>query len=183
MTKISHSGDDGTTSLPDGRRVPKHSAVIEVYGRIDELISWIGLLGDLKENTARRNFLISIQQNLMLMLSSLSDEAGRSSVLSGIDCITDVEHETSIMESELPPLNDFVLPGGNLSSSYCHIARCVCRNAERAFVELKSGVHVHDFTGIYLNRLADYLFTLSRKILYDSGNQDNTWTSRQINNS
>jgi cob(I)alamin adenosyltransferase len=171
----SHPGDDGTTSLPDGRRVSKQSAIIEVYGRIDELISWLGLLGDLKENSGRKNFLTTIQQNLMRMLSALSDRPGENPVLT-VECLTEVEHETDILESGLPRLNGFVLPGGNLASSYCHIARCVCRNAERAFVELKLRQPVPDITGKYLNRLSDYLFTLSRWLLYESGNQDVIWS-------
>jgi cob(I)alamin adenosyltransferase len=168
----SHTGDDGNTSLPDGRRISKNSQVIEVYGRIDELVAWIGLLGDLNENSVRKHFLKAIQQNLMNMLSSVSTEAGSNSVLPGDDCMIEIENQTVILEDHLKPLDGFVLPGGNIASSYCHIARCVCRNAERAFVELKLQEPVHDILGKYLNRLSDYLFALARTILYESGNQD-----------
>jgi cob(I)alamin adenosyltransferase len=172
----SHTGDDGNTSLPDGRRVSKHSPVIEVYGRVDELVAWIGLLADLNENSARKQFLTAIQENLMRMFSCVPGKAGEKSVLPGEDCITEIENETGKLEAQLNPLNGFVLPGGNIASSYCHIARCVCRNAERAFVELKSQEPVLDITGKYLNRLSDYLFTLSRTILHETGNQDIKWS-------
>ncbi len=161
------TGDDGTTSLSGGRRVPKHSIRVEAYGSVDELIAWIGLLRDHKENIKRKELLINIQSQLMKCAAALaydSKNPGSKMILPDSDCVAVLEKEIDIMEETLPPLRNFILPGGNILISYCHIARCVCRRAERAVSVLNKTEESPEMVIKYLNRLSDFLFVLSRKI-------------------
>lgn len=161
------TGDDGTTSLSGGRRVPKHSIHVEAYGSVDELIAWFGLLRDHKENLKRKELLIYIQSQLMLCAAALAyDRENTNSIklLPDADCISIIEKEIDMMEETLPPLKNFILPGGNILVSYCHIARCVCRRAERAVLRLNEAEESPEIVNKFLNRLSDFLFVLSRKI-------------------
>lgn len=161
------TGDDGTTSLSGGRRVPKHSIRVEAYGSVDELIAWFGLLRDHKENLKRKELLIYIQSQLMLCAAALAyDRENTNSIklLPDADCISVIEKEIDMMEETLPPLKNFILPGGNILVSYCHIARCVCRRAERAVLRLNEAEESPEIVNKFLNRLSDFLFVLSRKI-------------------
>ena len=157
MKIYSLTGDDGTTSLAGGKRVPKHSLEIETYGSIDELIAWIGLLRDHKENMHRKDMLIYIQNQLMSC-------ANAKIILPEPNCVRILENEIDKTEATLTPLQDFILPGGDILISYCHIARCVCRRAERAVVRLNEAEKTPPIVIKFLNRLSDYLFVLSRKI-------------------
>ncbi|MCX6322078.1 MAG: cob(I)yrinic acid a,c-diamide adenosyltransferase [Bacteroidia bacterium] len=161
------TGDDGTTSLSGGRRVPKHSIRMEAYGSVDELIAWFGLLRDHKENLKRKELLIYIQSQLMLCAAALAyDRENTNSIklLPDADCISVIEKEIDMMEETLSPLKNFILPGGNILVSYCHIARCVCRRAERAVLRLNEAEESPEIVNKFLNRLSDFLFVLSRKI-------------------
>jgi cob(I)alamin adenosyltransferase len=161
------TGDDGTTSLSGGRRVPKHSIRMEAYGSVDELIAWFGLLRDHKENLKRKELLIYIQSQLMLCAAALAyDRENTNSIklLPDADCISVIEKEIDMMEETLPPLKKFILSGGNILVSYCHIARCVCRRAERAVLRLNETEESPEIVNKFLNRLSDFLFVLSRKI-------------------
>lgn len=161
------TGDDGITSLSGGRRVPKHSIRMEAYGSVDELIAWFGLLRDHKENLKRKELLIYIQSQLMLCAAALAyDRENTNSIklLPDADCISVIEKEIDMMEETLPPLKNFVLPGGNILVSYCHIARCVCRRTERAVLRLNEAEESPEIVNKFLNRLSDFLFVLSRKI-------------------
>jgi cob(I)alamin adenosyltransferase len=167
MKIYSLTGDDGTTSLAGGKRVKKDSPRIESCGSIDELVAWIGLLRDFKENTHRKDFLIYIQTQLMLCANALASDYENSKakiVLPEHDCLSVLENEIDKMNETLPPLRDFLLPGGNMLISYCHIARCVCRRAERTVVKLNESEKMPAIIIKFLNRLSDYLFVLSRKI-------------------
>ncbi len=167
MRIYTRTGDDGNTSLTGGRRVPKHHLRIEAYGSVDELISWIGLLRDFRENNSRREILIYIQYQLMGCAAILADEKDNGKSEGHIhdqDCVSAVENEIDKMEAKLPALKNFILPGGHILVSYCHIARCVCRRAERAVVRLSNTEKVPDIICKFLNRLSDYLFVLSRLI-------------------
>jgi cob(I)alamin adenosyltransferase len=160
------TGDDGTTSLSGGRRVPKHSLRVEAYGSVDELIAWVGLLRDHKENNKRKELLIYIQSQLMMCAAALAWDSKNSvsrKILPDPDCISVIEKEIDLMEETLSPLNNFILPGGNLLISYCHIARCVCRRAERAVIRLSKTEESPEIVTKFLNRLSDFLFVLSRK--------------------
>jgi cob(I)alamin adenosyltransferase len=161
------TGDDGTTSLSGGRRIPKHSIRVEAYGSIDELIAWFGLLRDHKENQKRGELLIYIQNQLMKCVAALAHDTENNNskmLLPDADCILVIEKEIDRMEESLPPLKNFFLPGGNILVSYCHIARCVCRRAERAVLRLKEVEESPEIVNKFLNRLSDYLFVLSRNI-------------------
>ncbi len=161
------TGDDGTTSLSGGRRVPKHSIRVEAYGSVDELIAWFGLLRDHKENLKRRELLIYIQSQLMICAAALAydrENSNSKKLLPDADCISVIEKEIDRMEDALPPLKNFILPGGNILVSYCHIARCVCRRAERAVLRLNEAEESPEIVNKFLNRLSDFLFVLSRKI-------------------
>lgn len=172
------SGDDGTTSLSGGRRVPKHSLRVEAYGSVDELIAWIGLLRDHKENLKRKDMLVYIQDQLMRCASALaydSTNTNSKSILPDPDVLSVVEKEIDRLEIGLPSLKHFILPGGNILVSHCHIARCVCRRAERAVVRLNEAEETPEIVTKILNRLSDLLFVLSRRISFDLDSEEVSW--------
>jgi cob(I)alamin adenosyltransferase len=172
------TGDDGTTSLAGGKRVPKHCLRVEAYGSVDELITWIGLLRSHKENDSRKKILLYIQDQLMRCAAVLSqDPDGKqpASVEPDSDCIKTVENEIDRLESELPVLKSFILPGGNVIVSHCHIARCVCRRAERSVLRLNEVEYTPDIVLKFLNRLSDFLFVLSRKLSLELDNEEIKW--------
>jgi cob(I)alamin adenosyltransferase len=173
------TGDDGTTSLSGGRRVPKHSVRVEAYGSVDELIAWIGLLRDCKENKNRKQLLIYIQDQLMRCAAALAYDSSNSNsrmILPYDDCISVIEKEIDLMEERLPPLKNFILPGGNTLVSYCHITRCVCRRAERAVSVLNKTEESPEIVNKFLNRLSDFLFVLSRKIALELDIEEIKWS-------
>jgi cob(I)alamin adenosyltransferase len=173
------TGDDGTTSLSGGRRIPKNSIRVEAYGSVDELIAWFGLLRDHKENLERRELLIYIQNQLMICAAALAYDRENSNsrkLLPDADCISVIEKEIDRIEETLPPLKNFILPGGNILVSYCHIARCVCRRAERAVLRLNEAEESPEIVNKFLNRLSDYLFVLSRKIGLDFDIEEIKWS-------
>jgi cob(I)alamin adenosyltransferase len=179
MKIYTRTGDDGTTSLSEGRRVPKSNIRVESYGSVDELISWIGMLRSFAENEKRRKVLIHIQDQLMICAAILSSDPkenkGRK-FMPASDAITLLEKEIDKMESTLPTLENFILPGGNQIVSYCHIARCVCRRAERTVLNLNETEKIPEIIFKYLNRLSDYLFVLSRKLSFELDNEEIKWT-------
>ena len=171
-------GDDGTTSLSGGKRVLKHCLRVEAYGSVDELISWIGLIRSFRENDSRKEFLIYIQDQLMISAAALAsgeDNSGSGSVILEKGCLKVVEAEIDKMEAKLPPINSFVLPGGNKIVSYCHIARSVCRRAERSVLRLNETEYTPEIVHKFLNRLSDYLFVLSRILSLELDNEDIKW--------
>jgi cob(I)alamin adenosyltransferase len=172
------TGDDGTTSLSGGRRVPKHSDRVDAYGSVDEIIAWIGLLRDHKENVKRKDLLIYIQDQLMRCAAALAyDNQNINSrmILPEEDCISVLEKEIDEMESTLPQLQNFILPGGNILISYCHIARCVCRRAERSISRLNKTEKSPEIVNKFINRLSDFLFVLSRKISVELDIEEVKW--------
>jgi len=172
------TGDDGTTSLAGGRRVPKHSPRVEAYGSVDEVIAWIGLLRDHKENQNRRDLLIYIQSQLMSCAAALATDTenpGNRIILPEPGCLKVLEVEIDKMEESLNPLRNFLLPGGSIPVSYCHIARCVCRRAERAVLRLNITEKTPEIVTKFLNRLSDYLFVLSRLISSELDNEEIKW--------
>jgi len=178
MKIYTRTGDDGTTSLAGGRRVPKNNNRIEAYGTIDELIAWIGLLRGLPVNSDRTVVLYSIQDKLMHSAAILS--AGTNADISRMkppveEDIKMLEDEIDHMEKDLEQLSSFILPGGNNEVSFTHIARCVCRRAERLVVSLKRKKEYDKAVARYLNRLSDYLFVLSRKTADESGLEQSKW--------
>ncbi|MEO5910078.1 MAG: cob(I)yrinic acid a,c-diamide adenosyltransferase [Pelobium sp.] len=181
MKIYTKTGDKGLTSLIGGTRVPKHHIRIESYGTVDELNSYIGLIRDQEIEASDKNFLKEVQDRLFTIGSTLASDPERSRMKIPDLHLTDIEFlekEMDKMNEFLPELKHFILPGGNPIASYCHIARCVCRRAERIVVHLADLEPVEEKVIIYLNRLSDYLFTLSRKVVYVNKNEENNWFPR-----
>lgn len=178
MKIYTKTGDEGTTSLFGGKRVSKADLRIDTYGTVDELNSWIGLLRDQPVNAVRKDFLIEVQDRLFTIGSMLATEPGNTKVkiphLSEEDIIA-LEKQIDAMDAQLEPMRFFVLPGGHQSVSFGHVARTVCRRAERLTIAL----HQHepiDLTVIrYLNRLSDYLFMLCRKMTAELNIEETAW--------
>lgn len=178
MKIYTKKGDKGETSLIGGMRVPKYDLRIESYGTVDELNSHLGLLRDYDINPDYKTQIIDIQQVLFTIGSHLAvGKEGSKMKLPELKLSLVEALETNIdkMDDVLPPMRFFVLPGGHLSVSSCHIARCVCRRAERLVVHLASEENVDALILTYLNRLSDYLFTLSRKIAFDLNVEEQPW--------
>lgn len=166
MKVYTKKGDKGTTQLIGGTRVPKSSLRIEAYGTIDELNSYIGLIRDQNIAAESKDQLIEIQDRLFTIGSLLASDGNNQMKLPQVT-ETDVTYLESCideMEIELEPMRSFVLPGGHTTVSFCHIARCVCRRAERIVVDLNENDPVDSILLVYLNRLSDYLFVLGRKL-------------------
>jgi len=179
MRIYTRTGDDGRSSLPGGGRAPKHHPCFNALGDIDELVSWIGLLRELPENSSRREFLRTLQEQLMTsaaMLAGTGSQKASSDPLHPGKFIRLLENEIDSMEAKLPQLKSFILPGGSMAASWCHIARCVCRRAERSVSELCSVKEIPEYILPLLNRISDYLFILSRFISYELNNDEITWS-------
>lgn len=178
MKIYTKTGDEGQTSLFGGKRVSKAELRINTYGTVDELNSWIGMLRDQDVNSGRVNTLIAIQDRLFTMGSMLATEPGNQKVkiptLSESD-IEALEKEIDTLDETLPPMRSFVLPGGHPSVSTGHIARTVCRRAERLVIELHHHEPVDPLVIKYLNRLSDYLFVLTRKMSQDLNAEETPW--------
>jgi len=181
MKIYTKTGDKGQTSLIGGTRVSKGYIRIHSYGTVDELNSYIGLLRDQDVNQSRKDLLKEIQDRLFTIGASLASDPEKSKMkipdLHEED-ITLLEKEIDKMNEQLPELKVFILPGGAIPVSYCHIARCVCRRAERHVIELKEKEFVADMVVMYLNRLSDYLFVLARKMGAELNAEEITWKPR-----
>lgn len=181
MKIYTKTGDKGLTSLFGGKRVPKHHLRIEAYGTVDELNSNIGLIRDQKIAPETFAVLIEIQDRLFTLGSILATEPGNEKVkvpqLNEQDILF-LENEIDKMNDVLPEMRSFVLPGGHQTVSFCHIARCVCRRAERLVVHLAEVENVPELIIKYLNRLSDYLFVLSRKISQENNANEIPWKAR-----
>jgi len=182
MKIYTKTGDKGLTSLIGGTRVPKHHIRIESYGTVDELNSYVGMIRDMEGiSDHQKNMLKEIQDRLFTIGSSLASDPERSKMkIPDLhdDDILRLENEMDEMNLEMPELKHFILPGGSVAVSFCHIARCVCRRAERITVQLAEESEVDDRVIIYLNRLSDYLFVLARKISSDNKLPENQWIPR-----
>jgi cob(I)alamin adenosyltransferase len=175
------TGDKGETSLIGGTRVPKHHIRIESYGTVDELNSYIGLIRDQNIDEQSKTVLIEIQDRLFTIGSSLASDPEKSKMkipdLKEEDIVF-LEKEIDKMDESLPEMKSFVLPGGHTTVSFCHIARCVCRRAERLTIQLSENDYVNELVIKYLNRLSDYLFVLSRKLSQDLNASEIPWKPR-----
>lgn len=165
MKIYTKTGDKGSTGLLGGTRVSKGHIRIDSYGTVDELNSYLGLLRDQEVLKEKSNELIQVQNTLFVIGSSLASDPEKSKVkipeLSD-ELVNMLEKSIDVMDSELPPMRNFVLPGGHQSVSFCHVSRCVCRRAERLVTLLSESEQVDNLVLKYLNRLSDYLFVLSR---------------------
>jgi cob(I)alamin adenosyltransferase len=171
------SGDHGETGLGDGTRVAKDHPRVTAYGEVDELNAVLGLL--LVEAADERDLLRTIQNDLFdvgadLCVPPAPDEAAGKSLRVRADQATRLEHEIDRLNARLQPLRSFVLPGGTRGSAWCHLARTVCRRAERAVITLARSETVNPQVIVYLNRLSDLLFVLARVANRD-GQDDVLW--------
>mgnify|MGYP003347266066 CR=1 FL=1 len=176
-------GDKGTTSLIGGTRVHKSHLRIESYGTLDELNAHIGDCRDALTDEAVRQVLLEVQDRLFTIGSSLACDPVKEPRIRIPDLhaadITRLEEEIDRMQEQLEPLRSFILPGGHPAVSKVHIARCVCRRAERACVRLElESLEVEPLILIYLNRLSDYLFVLSRFVAKNLGAAEVHWKPR-----
>jgi cob(I)alamin adenosyltransferase len=189
MKVYTKTGDTGTTALFGGTRVPKDHIRIESYGTVDELNSYIGLIRDQEMNQHYKKILIEIQDRLFTVGAILATPREKEIKKNGelrlqklgiIESdIELLENEIDSMEEALPPMTHFVLPGGHTTVSYCHIARCVCRRAERLAVHLDHNEPIAESVIMYLNRLSDYLFVLARKLSHDLNAEEVKWIPRK----
>lgn len=183
MKVYTKTGDKGETSLFGGTRVSKGHLRIHTYGTVDEVNSYIGLLRDLCTDDTRVIELVSIQDRLFTLGALLATES--ESAQKRLPKITQadirfLEEAIDAMENELVPIKTFVLPGGHPTVSYCHIARCVCRRAERLSVTLGEEVKMDALVIQYLNRLSDYLFVLSRFLTKILKAQELPWQPEKV---
>ncbi len=182
MKIYTKTGDQGTTSLFGGKRVSKADLRIDTYGTVDELNSFLGLVRDQEVNRKRKEVLIEIQNKLFVIGSILATKPGNTKVkIPGLqeEDIIFLEKEIDAMEAELSPMRFFVLPGGHQSVSFCHVARTVCRRAERLTTALHEEEKIESLVIKYLNRLSDYLFVLSRKMTHELGAEEIAWRTKK----
>lgn len=189
MKVYTKTGDNGTTALFGGTRVPKDHIRIESYGTVDELNSYIGLIRDQDFNSHYKDILIEIQDRLFTVGAILATPPEKEVMKNGEKRLQNLgivesdiellENEIDSMEDSLPQMTHFVLPGGHTTVSYCHVARCVCRRAERLAVHLSHNEPVADIAIKYLNRLSDYLFVLARKLSHDLKVEEVKWIPRK----
>lgn len=182
MKIYTKTGDKGKTSLLGGTRVDKYHLRIEAYGTVDELNSQIGVLRSHEIDSETKNILVSIQTMLFTSGSQLACEPGKSKIKIPKlkeSAIIFLEDQIDKMEEGLPPMRNFVLPGGHPAVAAAHVARTVCRRAERIVLHLKDESEVPDPIPIYLNRLSDFLFVLSRKLSHDLGAEEIPWIAEK----
>ncbi|MBU2996560.1 cob(I)yrinic acid a,c-diamide adenosyltransferase [Cellulophaga baltica] len=189
MKIYTKTGDKGTTALFGGTRVPKHHIRIDSYGTVDELNSWIGLIRDQQIDIHYKEILTTIQNHLFTVGAILATAPDKAILKNGkerlnINKIDDVaiqllENEIDHMEDNLAPMTHFILPGGHTIVSYCHIARTVCRRAERISSLLNEDEPFEENVLVYLNRLSDYLFVLSRKLTSDLNADEIKWIPKK----
>ena len=191
MKIYTKTGDKGTTALFGGTRVPKHHIRINSYGTVDELNSWLGLIRDQSIDKHSKELLTKIQEKLFTVGAILATDPDKAVLKSGkerlnipkisTEDIELLEQEMDTMDATLPPMTHFILPGGHTTVSYCHIARTVCRRAERMATYLHENEPFEENVLSYLNRLSDYLFVLARKLSKDLQAEEIKWIPEKKN--
>ncbi|SHJ92334.1 cob(I)alamin adenosyltransferase [Maribacter aquivivus] len=189
MKIYTKTGDYGTTGLFGGTRVPKHHIRIDSYGTVDELNSWLGLIRDQDISPIYQQQLTSIQEHLFAVGAILATDPEKEILKNGQERlkitkvgtteINFLEQVIDEMDSELPPMTHFILPGGHTTVSYCHIARTVCRRAERISTLLFQTEPFDKNVLSFINRLSDYLFVLARKLSYDLQADEIKWIPKK----
>ena len=189
MKIYTKTGDKGTTALFGGTRVPKHHIRIESYGTIDELNSHIGLIRDQAIDLIHKKILMEIQDRLFTVGAILATDPEKTTLKNGKDRLnipkiseSDIkllEDNMDNMNAALPPMTNFVLPGGHQTVSFCHIARTVCRRAERLASHLNDMEPFQPETLMYINRLSDYLFVLARKLSHELQAEEIKWIPKK----
>ncbi|AFL81675.1 ATP:cob(I)alamin adenosyltransferase [Aequorivita sublithincola DSM 14238] len=190
MKIYTKTGDKGTTALFGGTRVPKHNIRIESYGTVDELNSYLGLIRTQNIDARSKEILVHIQDRLFTLGAILATDPAKATLKSGKERLNipkieeeDIElleKEMDSMNEALPEMTHFILPGGNSTVSYCHIARTVCRRAERRATLLNETEPIDEKVIKYLNRLSDYLFVLARKLSKDLNAEETQWIPKKL---
>lgn len=185
MKIYTKTGDRGTTALFGGTRVPKYHIRVESYGTVDELNAHIGLIRDQLEDEQDRATLLAIQHDLFTVGAILATDPEKERLKNGkerlniaritAETVAVLEGEIDRLDANLPLMTHFILPGGHTTVSFCHIARCVCRRAERLSVQLHEMDPLEAEVLMYLNRLSDYLFVLARKLTLDFQAEEIKW--------
>ena len=182
MKIYTKSGDKGKTSLIGGKRVSKDDIQIDAYGTIDELNSNLGLLRDYCSIESDKSFILNIQKDLFIIGSLLAVDYSKKSNEERIDFsqnkIILIEKKIDEIDLSLPKMTNFIIPGGHVTVSTCHISRSICRRAERKCIKFAKQFELNNDILIYLNRLSDYLFVLSRKISLDTNTQEIMWVNK-----
>ncbi len=182
MPKIyTKKGDKGQTSLIGGQKVPKSYLRIAAFGEIDELNSYIGLLAAYTINEPYKTFLLRLQHQLFDLGALLAVEGTPPFPLPPIlpVDVEMLEKEIDVFSAQLPPLQHFILPGGHREVAFCHIARCVCRRAERSMVSLHEQAPLDPVLLQYINRMSDYLFVFARIMGKNLGAEEIRWEGRE----
>jgi len=173
------TGDRGDTRLFDGSKVRKHDDRVEAYGAVDELNSFIGAAAAFLKDPAFIGMLESIQKDLFSVGAQLADpgfkDQSRAKFQLEAGRVAALENAIDGFETELPPLRQFILAGGGQAGALLHVARTVCRRAERRVVGLSAKVDVHPNVIVYLNRLSDFLFVMARLVNHREGKQEIVW--------
>ena len=190
MKIYTKTGDKGTTALFGGTRVSKNHLRIESYGTVDELNSYIGLIKDQAIDNQTKHILVKIQNDLFTLGSMLATPSEKETLKNGKErlnipkitneSVTYLENTIDEINSTLPQMTHFILPGGHTTVSYCHIARCVCRRAERLSVSLQQQEGINPIILTYLNRLSDFLFMLARKLSHYLSVQEIKWIPEKL---
>lgn len=189
MKIYTKTGDKGTTALFGGTRVPKNHIRIESYGTIDELNAWLGLIRDQEIDKTSQKILTLVQDKLFTVGAILATDPEKTMLKNGkerlnipkieTNDIELLEHEMDAMNTKLPPMTHFILPGGHPTVSYCHIARTICRRAERTMTQLFNEEPFDVKVLSYINRLSDYLFVLARKLSSDLKANEIKWIPKK----
>jgi len=181
MKIYTRTGDKGQTSLIGGTRVSKTHVRIEAYGTVDELNAWLGMLRDQEACHKHADAIKNIQEKLFTIGSNLAlEEKGKFDIPEIEEShIEFLESMIDTLEVGLPEMRNFVLPGGHTSVSTCHVARTVCRRAERQVIRLEMETEIDQLIVKYLNRLSDLLFIFSRRIAFDEGAEETPWQPKK----
>ena len=179
MKIYTKTGDRGDTRLFDGTTVRKHNERVEAYGDVDELNSFIGAAASFLKDTSLISMLAEVQKDLFSVGAQLADPGFKQQTRAKFQIprgrITALENAIDSFETELPPLRQFIIAGGGSGGAMLHVARTVCRRAERRVVGLSEKVEVNPIVIEYLNRLSDFLFVMARVVNHREGKEETPW--------
>ena len=179
MKIYTKTGDRGDTRLFDGTKVRKHDDRVDAYGAIDELNAFIGAAGSFIKDGVLQDMLAGIQKDLFSIGAQLADPGFKNQTRAkfnlAVERIAALEAAIDTFETELPPLRQFILSGGGQAGAMLHVARTVCRRAERQVVSLSEKIDVNSNVIVYLNRLSDFLFVMARVVNHREGKQEVEW--------
>ena len=180
MKIYTKTGDQGETAIFGGKRLPKNDLRIEAYGTVDELNAYLGLIRDYCTSSSIRTLLKEVQDRLFTLGSNLASDPDKTLSTPDLQAedIILLEQQIDAFNEQLEPLRNFILPGGHPLVSHCHVARCICRRAERRVVSLSQESAVSGIIIQYLNRLSDFLFVLARKLANDLEVKEVVWNAR-----